>query len=376
LICQSNWLFFPIALFSAIAEIMLNIGFAIFFSFILIDFNTTKAAWKVHFDWHLVEKSCILQKLSTNATKAMFQDTVKMKPFSERTPDNQYKDLLRRIKQEGQEMGTQLEVDAISVTGATMRFKLENGFPMITERNMNPAIKPETIWKQAIGEIMGFANGARTLKQLESYGCYWWAPWGTEEKCKKRGLETGDLGPGSYGAAFHDFPTADGGTYNQFQNIIEQIKEFPHLRTHFITPWVPQYTIRGTGKTQKVVVCPCHGWIHIRVIDNKLTLHMFQRSGDVPIGVPSNMVQYAALTMMIAQATGTIPYEYVHTISDAHIYVDQMDAVDKMLERDSRPYPTMKLNTDKTDFFSFTKDDFELSDYDPHPGIKGIAVAV
>ena len=103
---------------------------------------------------------------------------------------------------------------------------------------------------------------------------------------------------------------------------------------------------------------------------------MFQRSGDVPIGVPSNMVQYAALTMMIAQATGTIPYEYVHTISDAHIYVDQMDAVDKMLERESRPYPTMKLNTDKTDFFSFTKDDFELSDYDPHPGIKGIAVAV
>ncbi|EKD58541.1 MAG: thymidylate synthase [uncultured bacterium] len=306
----------------------------------------------------------------------MMENIANMKPVSERTPDNQYKDLLRRIKTEGESMGTQLEVDAISVTGATMRFKLENGFPMITERNMDPKIQPATIWKQAIGEIIGFINGARTLEQLESYGCYWWAPWGTEAKCSKRGLETGDLGPGSYGAAFHDFPTADGGTYNQFQNIIEQIKEFPHLRTHFITPWVPQYTIRGTGKTQKVVVCPCHGWVHLRVIDNKLTLHMIQRSGDVPIGVPSNMVQYAALTMMIAQATGLTPYEYVHTISDAHIYVDQMDAVDKMLERESRPYPTMKLNTEKTDLFSFRADDFELSDYNPHPGIKGIAVAI
>ena len=306
----------------------------------------------------------------------MMENIAKMKLVSERVPDTQYKDLLRRIKTEGVGTQTQQETDAISVTGATMRIKLENGFPMITERNMDPNIQPATIWKQAISEIIGFINGARTLKQLESYGCYWWDAWGTEAKCSKRGLETGDLGPGSYGAAFHDFPTADGGSYNQFQNIIEQIKEFPHLRTHFISPWVPQYTIRGTGKTQKVVVCPCHGWIHIRVVDGKLTLHMIQRAGDVPIGVPSNMVQYAALTMMIAKATGNIPYEYVHTISDAHIYVDQMEAVDKMLERESKPFPTMKLNSEKTDLFSFRVEDFELSDYNPHPGIKGIPVAI
>lgn len=306
----------------------------------------------------------------------MFENFANTKPLEQRTPDNQYKDLLRRIKAEGAGSQTAQEVDAISVTGATLHYKLENGFPMLMERNMAPKIQPETIWKQAIGEIIGFVNGARTLKQLESYGCYWWAPWGTEKKCSKRGLETGDLGPGSYGAAFHDFPMADGGTYNQFKNIVEQIIEFPHLRTHFITPWIPQYTIRGTGKTQKVVVCPCHGWVHLRVLDNKLTLHMFQRSGDVPIGVPSNMVQYAALLMMIAKATGTIPYEYVHTISDAHIYVNQMSAVDTMLERESRAFPMVKMNTDKTDLFSFTRDDFELSEYNPHPGIKGIAVAI
>ncbi len=299
---------------------------------------------------------------------------------STRTPDTQYRRLLQEILDKGERTNTQQDTDAISLIGpASMHFKLENGFPMITERNMDPKVSERlkvTIWQQAIAEIIGFINGARTLKQLEEYGCYWWAPWGTEAKCHKRGLETGDLGPGSYGAAFHDFPTADGGTYNQFQNIIEQIKEFPHLKTHFITPWVPQYTIRGTGKQQKVVVCPCHGWVHIRVINNKLTLHMFQRSGDVPVGVPSNMVQYAALTMMIAQATGTIPYEFVHSFSDAHIFVDQIPAVEEMLKREPLPFPVMKLNTDKTDLFSFRKDDFVLSEYEHHPGIKNIPVAI
>jgi thymidylate synthase len=103
---------------------------------------------------------------------------------------------------------------------------------------------------------------------------------------------------------------------------------------------------------------------------------MMQRSGDMPIGVPSNMVQYAALTMAIAQATGTIPYEYIHTVSDAHIYVDQVDAVKTMLERAPIAFPTMKINTDKKDIFEFRKEDFELSDYTPHPGIKAIPVAI
>ncbi len=201
-----------------------------------------------------------------------------MKIYNERIVDTQYRDLLKKILEQGVRTNTQQETDAITLMGpGSMHFKLENGFPMITERNMNPKTSemlPVTIWQQAIAEILAFLNGARTLKQLEEFGCSWWSPWGTEAKCKKRGLETGDLGPGSYGAAFHDFPQIDGNTYNQFKNIVEQIKEFPHLRTHFITPWVPQYTIRGTGKKQKVVVAPCHGWIHLRVLENKLTLHM------------------------------------------------------------------------------------------------------
>lgn len=314
----------------------------------------------------------------------MFQDIAHMKPVTERTPDDQYKKLLKDVLDHGIKADFSSgavgpDVDALTLVGPRpMRFRLSNGFPMITERNMDPKMSalPVTIWRQAIAEICAFINGARTVKELEKFGVYWWKDWCTEKKCKKRGLETGDLGPGSYGAAFHDFPTSEGKPFNQFQHIVEQIKEEPQLRTHFITPWIPQYTGRGKGKTQKVVVCPCHGWLNIRVIDGKLILHMMQRSGDVPIGVPSNMVQYAALAMMLARVTGTEAYEYVHTISDAHIYVDQIPAVEKMLERESRPFPTMKINTEKYDIFDFRKEDFELTDYNPYPGIKGIPVMI
>jgi thymidylate synthase len=295
-----------------------------------------------------------------------------MKPYSERTPDEQYKNLLREILAKGTRVESRQGTDALTLMGATpMHFKLENGFPMITERSV------KGFWKQAIGEICGFMNGARTLEALEEFGCKFWTPWGTKEKTEKRGLAEGDLGPGSYGGAFHDFPTAEGPTYNQFKNIVEQILEFPELRTHFISPWVPQYTIRGTGKTQKVVVCPCHGWLHIRILNGKLTLHMFQRSGDVPVGVPSNMIQYGALTMMLAQATGYEAYEYIHTISDAHIYVDQIPMVEELIARDTKPFPTVTLTNPTKDIFAFRATDFELSDYDnAGEPMRGIPVAV
>lgn len=302
---------------------------------------------------------------------------------STRTPDYQYQNLLRTILEKGERSYAQQETDTISYIGPhPLHFKVANGTPVITERNMAPKTSERlkvTIWQQAIAEMIGFINGARTLEELESYGCHWWAPWATEAKCKKRGLETGDLGPGSYGAAFHDFPTAEGQPYNQIQNIIEQIKELPHLKTHFITPWIPQCIIRGEGKTQKVVVCPCHGWVHLRVFGNKLTLHMFQRSGDVPVGVPSNMVQYSALLLMIAQVTGLEPYEYVHSFSDAHMFVDQVPAVEEILKREPRPFPVMRIKDsakNKMNIFDFRYDDFELIDYNPHPGIKNIPVAI
>ena len=293
-------------------------------------------------------------------------------PYDQRTPDTQYRDVMRHVLEHGEIAKTQQDKDAITfIAPPSMHFKLANGFPLITERDI------KGFWKQALGEIFCFINGGRTLTELERFGCKFWTPWGTKEKCEKRGLETGDLGPGSYGAAFHDFPTADGGSFNQFQHILEQIAELPHLRTHFISPWIPQYVGRGKGKTQKVVVACCHGWIHIRIINGKLTLHMFQRSADLPVGDPSNIAQYAALTMAIAHVLGLEAYEYVHSFSDAHIYVDQVPYVEEMLSREPRRFPTVIMDTSITNLFDFRKEHFVLGDdYHPHPAIKEIPVAI
>jgi thymidylate synthase len=291
---------------------------------------------------------------------------------SSHQPDTQYRRLLQYILDNGVRVKSQQEVDALTVIAPpSLHFRLSEGFPIITERKIS-----DKMWKGALGEIFGFINGARTQEELEKFGCSWWKSWVTEEKCAKRGLETGDMGPGSYGAAFHDFPTAEGEPFNQFAAIIQQIKEQPHLRTHFISPWIPQYTPRIKGRTQKVVVCPCHGWIHIRILNGKLYLHMFQRSSDTPVGLPANLAQYAALTMAIAQVTGYEAYEYVHSFSDAHIFVDQVDKVKELLSREPLPLPKMMLKNKKDDLFAYRADDFELQDYTPHPGMWDIPVAV
>ena len=303
---------------------------------------------------------------------------MKYLPYEKRSFDYQYQNLLKEILKKGiLEKKTQLvnkkeeQVGAISLFGSTsMKFRLSNGFPMITERDVS------SFWKGPIGELFGFINGARTQTDLEEFGCHWWKSWVTEKKCSKRGLETGDLGPGSYGAAFHDFPTQNGANFNQFKHLVEQVKEFPHLRTHIITPFIPQYLVRGQGKTQRVVVVPCHGLILVRIINQKLILTMIQRSGDVPIGVPSNMIQYAALTLALAQITGFEAYEYVHTIIDAHIYLDQIPLVEELLKKRPRSFPSVKITPEIDDIFSFRKDDFSLSDYNPHPSISNIPVAI
>lgn len=282
-----------------------------------------------------------------------------------------YRDLLKNVLDHGVLVPSQQGVDCKMIFGAPpMRFRLKEGFPVLTERDLS------SFWRTPIGELFGFINGARTQEELEKFGCKWWKAWVTEEKCHKRGLDSGDLGPGSYGAAFHDFPTSEGESFNQFEYLIQQLKEQPQLRTHFITPWIPQYVYRVKDRTQKVVVCPCHGWMHFRVVGKKLSLHMFQRSGDLPVGVPSNLIQYSALLLAVAHVTGLQPDEYVHTISDAHIYLDQVDSVKEMLSREPLPLPTMKLVNPPNNLFAFRSDNFELINYHPHPAIKKIPAAI
>lgn len=299
------------------------------------------------------------------------------RPYSERTPDEQYKNLIRAVLKDGIKSPSPMvdengkEVAAIDLMGApVMRFDLlKNGVPVLTEREIK-------FWKTPIGELLGFINGAQNQETLEEFGCKWWKAWCTPEKCAKRGLETGELGPGSYGAAFAEFPTAEGGSFNQFAEIIKQMKERPELKAHFISPWIPQYTIRNKDFQQKVVVCPCHGWMHFRILENKLHLVMFQRSCDVLIGCPSNWVQYSALLLAMAEVLDLVPGEFVHMISDAHIYENQLPWVEEILARESRPFPTLKITNPHKSIFDYRADDFELSDYNPHPGIKGIPVAI
>lgn len=294
-------------------------------------------------------------------------------PFAERRPDSQYADVLRAIVTEGERTATRQGVEALTLMQQTTRYPLRNGFPLITERSI------KSFWPKAVGELCAFINGATTLDELAAFGCDWWDAWATPEKTRKRGLPDGDLGPGSYGGAFHDFPAPPGREpMDQFTHLVEQVRELPELRTHFVSPWIPQYQVRGEGKTPGTTIAPCHGWVHVRVLNGTLHLHMFQRSADVPVGVPANMVQYAALTLMLAQLTGTRTGTFHHTMSDAHVYVDQLDAVHEMLAREPRRLPTLTLTDEGrqvTDIHDFRGSHFELADYEPHPSIRGIPVA-
>lgn len=288
--------------------------------------------------------------------------------YEERRIDTQYRGLLQAIKDNNELVMPQQEEGAYTLMGHQMRFNLANGFPVCTERDLVSA-KPgkNSIWKNALGELFAFLAGARTQAHLVSHGVSWWKLWATAEKCGKRGLEPGDLGPGSYGAAWRTFPTSEGEPFDQIVHLLEQIKELPHLRTHFVSPWIPQYIGRGKGKTQKVVVAPCHGWFHVlvNVAEGTLSLHHFQRSADAPVGLVANMVQYAALTMMLAQVTGYRAKNYVHTISDAHIYVSQMKDVDEMLATEPGRLPTVTLDPSVTNLFDFRPVHFTVNDYHP-----------
>jgi thymidylate synthase len=306
-------------------------------------------------------------------------------PLERRKPDTQYREILWDIVSNG--VTTSSAHDELSKTVLAplpMKFDLRNGVPLIMERSF------KGIWKSAVGELLAFVNGVHTLEGLREFGVSdrFWDRWVTAKKCAKRGLNPGDLGPGSYGPAFHDFPTPDG-PFNQVQHVVEQIKEEPELRSHRIVNWIPQYQVRGKGKQQRVVVTPCHGDMYFRVIGDKLNLVMVQHKADVPVGVPSNMIQYAAFLIAMAHVTGYRAGTYTHMLVDAHIYfsnelenddgttVTQDEAVTQMLRREPLPYPRLDLVPDAPkDIFAFRTEHFVLSEYEPHPNIKGIQTAV
>ena len=288
-----------------------------------------------------------------------------MKAYADRTVDTQYHDLLTRILEQGRDVNPIQGEKTRMVMGHQMRFDMRNGFPLITERDMSGPFL-----KAALGEHIAFLNGARTQEQLESFGCKFWDRWVTKEKCDIFGLQEGDLGNGSYGAAWTSFPTLEGTHFNQVEHLIKQIKERPYLRTHVMTPWIPQYVLQHSELKRSTVVAPCHGWIHVLCFPEtkEIAIHHFQRSADAPVGLPFNMVQYAAFGMMVGQLIGYEMVEYVHTLSDAHIYESQIDKVKELLTREPKKLPTMKLVAPGIENVTdFRPEHFVIEDYEPHP---------
>lgn len=310
----------------------------------------------------------------------------------DREPDTQYIDRLQLILDEGEPSDSYHEEKSLMyMAPPPLRYDLRNGIPLLTARSM------KGIWKSAFAEIMGFLNGARTQKELLAYGVNekFWGPFVTAKKCAMFGLEEGDLGPGSYGPAMAARETKEGYTVNQMDRVLHQLKTAPFVRTHLIDPWIPQYCVPAPGETRQVVVAPCHGWMHFRAVKEKsrhgirLDLHMWQRSADMPVGVPSNIFQYSALLVVMAHVLNMRAGWYYHSFSDAHIYeasemevddgskVTQREAVNEMILRQPKEFPTLHIKEGApTNLFDFRPEHLELREYDPHPPIKGIEVAV
>lgn len=295
-------------------------------------------------------------------------------PYEKRGPDTQYRDILKMIMEEGVRTHNlhQTKGRITHLRTPNMEFNLSNGFPIITDRDIS------SFWRKPIAEVISFMHGARTLEELKrtggKYWANWWSRWVTPEKCALFGLEAGDLGAGSYGPGFVRVQP-DGTVFNQFQEVVKQMRDMPWVTTHRITPWIPEKTLQHNSLRRQVVVAPCHGDLQITITGDTFTVRMDQRSGDVPIGVPSNMLQWAAFCLMLGQVTGLKPEWYVHSIHDAHMYTDQEGQMRGLVEREPIPFPTLTINDPTiTDLLDFKPEHFDLADYHPHPAMNDIPV--
>ena len=257
----------------------------------------------------------------------------------------QYLDLMRRVLEHGARKTDRTGTGTLSVFGAQLRFDLAAGFPPVTTKKVH--------LKSIIHELLWFLKGDTNIRYLKENGVTIWDEWADAN---------GDLGP-VYGSQWRSWKAVDGRTIDQITQVINQIKKNPDSRRLIVSAW-------NVGEVDKMKLPPCHLLFQFYVADGKLSCQLYQRSADIFLGVPFNIASYAALTMMVAQVCGLKPGEFVHTLGDAHIYLNHMDQVNLQLSRDFKALPTMRLNPAVTDLFAFKYDDFTLEGYDPHPGIK------
>ena len=259
----------------------------------------------------------------------------------------QYLDLLRRIKAEGVKKADRTGTGTISVFGHQMRFNLEDGFPIVTTKKVH--------LKSIIHELLWFLAGDTNVKYLQDNGVRIWNEWADPE--------TGDLGH-IYGYQWRKWPDYKGGHIDQIANAVEMIKNNPDSRRIIVNAW-------NVADIDNMNLPPCHMFFQFYVANGRLSLQLYQRSGDSFLGIPFNISSYALLLMMMAQVTGLKAGDFVHTIGDAHIYTNHLEQVDLQLTREPYPLPVMKINPDVKSIFDFKYEDFELENYQCHPTIKG-----
>jgi thymidylate synthase len=262
----------------------------------------------------------------------------------------QYLELCEHVLKNGQAKGDRTGTGTISTFGYQMRFDLAEGFPLLTTKKLH--------LKSIIYELLWFLNGDTNVRYLQENGVRIWNEWADEN---------GELGP-VYGHQWRSWTGADGTTVDQISELIDQIKNNPNSRRLIVNAW-------NVAEIDKMALAPCHCLFQFYVSDGKLSCQLYQRSADVFLGVPFNIASYALLTMMIAQVCDLEPGEFVHSFGDVHIYQNHIEQVKMQMGRELRTLPTMKINPNVKDIFSFSYDDFVLEGYDPHPHIKG-AVSV
>lgn len=257
----------------------------------------------------------------------------------------QYLDLLQHVLEHGVEKGDRTGTGTKSVFGYQIRFDLQQGFPLLTTKKLH--------LKSIIYELLWFLRGDSNIRYLQQNGVRIWNPWADEN---------GDLGP-VYGVQWRSWRAADGQTIDQIANVVQQIKTNPNSRRLIVSAW-------NVGELDRMALPPCHMTFQFYVADQRLSCQLYQRSADIFLGVPFNIASYALLTMMVAQVCDLQPGEFVHTLGDAHLYTNHLDAAREQLTRSPLPLPTMEINPRVRSIFGFEYADFKLVNYQAYPHIK------
>ena len=257
----------------------------------------------------------------------------------------QYLDLLDRVLTTGSAKSDRTGTGTLSVFGHQMRFDLSAGFPAVTTKRLH--------MKSVVGELLWFLRGSTNVEWLQQQGITIWDEWADDK---------GELGP-VYGYQWRSWPTPDGRHVDQIAGVIDAIRTNPDSRRHLVSAW-------NVADLDRMALPPCHTMFQFYVADGRLSCQLYQRSGDIFLGVPFNIASYALLTLMVAQVTDLEPGDFVHTLGDAHLYLNHVDQAREQLTREPRPLPTMRLNPQRRSIDDFEMADFTLEGYEPHPSIK------